>query len=398
MATRSGDGPKISLNERDRRYASVRERLKERGVDCAVVMGTNLFYLTNGVTGERFGVLPTGDEPISVTIQPRHLVDVSPQVLLDSQDWVKDVKAGVDAGATIERIKELHLENGTIGIADSRAALGGISHGFYAQLQSALPNAKLVDITDVFLDLRTIKSEEEIAMIERANILFDLAVERIHQVARPGMRGAAVIQEGIKAMWEAGGDLDSTLGFNFGPVPKQNPILGAICLDREIQPGDIGTLTAHAEYSHYAGHSDQEISFGDPKPVHKQMFDAVLHVRDEVLKQVKAGVTHNDLIAVYQQACKETGFKSSPHSQMHQYGIDVPEFPGPSFTVVAPEGAPKGGRANFELKPGMIYSISPTLVAENGEDTLLGGTSLVVTANGYRELGDRKVELLVAAG
>src|SRR5262249_17486386 len=149
------------------------------------------------------------------------------------------------------------------------------------------------------------------------------------------------------------------LGFNFGPVPKQNPILGAICLDRQIQPGDIGTLTAHAEYSHYAGHSDQEISFGDPNPTHKQMFDAVLHVRDEVLKHVKAGVTHNDLIAAYAQACKETGFKSSPHSQMHQYGIDVPEFPGPGFTVAPPEGAPKGGRANFELKPGMIYSISP---------------------------------------
>src|SRR4029077_13971477 len=128
---------------------------------------------------------------------------------------------------------------------------------------------------------------EEIAMIERANLLFDLAVERIHRVARPGMRGAEVIQEGIKAMWESGGALDSTLGFNFGPVPKQNPILGAICLDRQIQAGDIGTLTAHAEYSHYAGHSDQEISFGDPKPAHKHMFDAVLHVRDEVLKHVK---------------------------------------------------------------------------------------------------------------
>jgi Xaa-Pro aminopeptidase len=395
MATLNG-GPKISLRERDRRYASIRERLKERGVDCAVVTGTNLFYLTNGLAGERFGVLPTRDELMSVSIQPRHLVDVSPQVLIDSQDWVKDVRAGIDAAASIERIKELHLENGTIGVADSRATVGGISHGFYSQLQSALPNAKLVDVTDVFLDVRTIKSEEEIAMIERANILFDLAVERIHQVARPGMTGAAVIQEGIKAMWEAGGDLDSTLGFNFGAVPKQNPILGAICMDQQIQPGDIGTLTAHAEYHHYAGHSDQEISFGEPRPEHKQMFDAVLHVRDAVLKNVKAGVTHNDLIAVYQQACKETGFKSSPHSQMHQYGIDVPEFPGPGFTVAPPEGAPRAGRSNFELKPGMIYSISPTLVAENGEDTLLGGTSLVVTENGYRELGDRKVELLVA--
>src|SRR5204863_3508771 len=138
------------------------------------------------------------------------------------------------------------------------------------------------------------------------------------------------------------------------------------------------------EYGHYAGHSDQEISFGEPKPVHHDMFDAVLQVRDEVLKKVRAGVTHRDLQQAYEEACKHTGFKSSVHSQMHQYGIDVPEFPGPEFKADGPR--------NFVLKPGMIYSISPTLVAPDGEDTLLGGTSLVVTEDGYRELGDRKVE------
>jgi hypothetical protein len=76
---------------------------------------------------------------------------------------------------------------------------------------------------------------------------------------------------------------------------------------------------------------------------------------------------------------------------MHQYGIDVPEFPGPAFKA-------PGGPRNFTLAPGMIYSISPTLVAPDSDDTLLGGTSLVVTETGYRELGDRKVELLVAKG
>jgi Xaa-Pro aminopeptidase len=397
MATLNGSGPKLSIRERDRRYAAVRERLKERGIDCAVVMGSNLFYLTNGLAGERFAVLPANDEPISVTIHTRHLIDLSPQVLIDSQEWVNDVRAAFDASGTIERIKELHLEQGTIGLSDSTGAVGGLSHGFFTQMQSALPNAQLVDITDIFLDIRTIKSEEEIALIERANILFDLAVERIHQVARPGMTGAQVIQEGIKAAWEAGGDLDSTMGFNFGPVPKQNPILGAICLDRQIQPGDIGTLTAHTEYHHYAGHSDQEISFGEPSAMHKQMFAAVLHVREQVLKHVRAGVTQNDLVAVYDQACKETGFRSSIHSQMHQYGIDVPEFPGPSFNVTPPPGAKRERRSNFTLQAGMVYSISPTLVAENGEDTLLGGTSLVVTQDGYRELGDRKVEFLVVS-
>jgi Xaa-Pro aminopeptidase len=120
------------------------------------------------------------------------------------------------------------------------------------------------------------------------------------------------------------------------------------------------------------------------------MFSAVQHVRDQVLKAVKPGATQHDLQTVYRKATEETGFRWSNHSQIHQYGIDVPEFPGPSFS--------SAGARNFVLTPGMIYSISPTVVAPEGEDTLLGGTSLVVTEDGYRELGDRKVEILVVKG
>jgi hypothetical protein len=36
-------------------------------------------------------------------------------------------------------------------------------------------------------------------------------------------------------------------------------------------------------------------------------------------------------------------------------------------------------------------------VNRDGPDSLLGGTSLVVTKDGYRDHGDRKVELLIAA-
>jgi len=44
----------------------------------------------------------------------------------------------------------------------------------------------------------------------------------------------------------------------------------------------------------------------------------------------------------------------------------------------------------------MIYSISPTVVNKDGADTLLGGTSLIVTESGYRDHGERTVEMLVA--
>jgi Xaa-Pro dipeptidase len=391
MAQANGS-PKLSVKERDRRYAAIRKHLREKQIDCAVVRGSNLFYLSNGVTGELFGIVPADDKPLAVIVNRRHLIDISPRVLLDAQDWVTDVKPGQDAAAVIDKIKEMRLENATIGLA------GGIDYKFYNRLQKTLPGAKVADASEIFSEVRTIKSDEENAMIDRANRIFDAAVVRVHEVARPGMTGKQIVQEAIRAMWDAGGDLASTLSFNFGPVPAQNPILADLCLDKKIQKGDIGTLTAHAEYCGYAGHSDQEISFGAPKPAHREMFQAVIVIREAVLGAVKDGATQRDLIDAYQKACKESGFKSSPHAQIHQYGIDVPEFPGQSFRIAdpKPEAGGIGGAGNYVLKTGMIYSISPTVVAKDGVDTLLGGTSLVVTQSGYRDHGERKVEMLVA--
>jgi Xaa-Pro aminopeptidase len=392
MAQAHNGSSKLSVKERDRRYAAIRKHLHEKKVDCAIVRGSNLFYLSNGVTGELFGILPAEDKPLAVIVNRRHLIDISPRVLLDSQDWVTDLTPGQDASAVLDKLKEMHLDDGTIGLA------GGIDYKFYNRLQKTLPGAKVEDVADVFTEVRTIKSDEENAMIDEANRIFDAGIKRIHEVARPGMTGKQVVQEGIRGMWEAGGDLESTLSFTFGAVPAQNPILADLCLNKKIAKGDIGTLTAHAEYCGYAGHSDQEISFGEPKTVHKEMFKAVVAIREAVLGRVKDGATQRDLIDAYQKACKETGFKSSPHSQIHQYGIDVPEFPGQSFRIAdpTPEAGGLGGAGNYVLKAGMIYSISPTVVSKEGPDSLLGGTSLLVTETGYRDHGERKVEMLVA--
>ncbi|HEY2987402.1 MAG TPA: M24 family metallopeptidase [Candidatus Binatia bacterium] len=389
----SNGAPKLSAKERDRRYGAIRKHLHEKKVDCAIVRGSNLFYLSNGVKGELFGILPADDKPLAVIVNRRHLIDISPRVLLDAQDWVTDLKPGQDASAVVEKLKEMQLDKGTIGLA------GGIDYKFYNRLQKELSGAKIADVAEIFNEVRTVKSDEENALIDAANRIFDAAITRVREVARPGMTGKQVVQEAIRAMWEAGGDLESTLSFNFAAVPAQNPILADLCLDKKIEKGDIGTLTAHAEYCGYAGHSDQEISFGEPKPVHREMFKAVISIRDAVLAQVKDGATQRDLIDAYQKACKETGFKSSPHSQIHQYGIDVPEFPGQSFRIAdpSPEAGGIGGAGNYVLKAGMIYSISPTVVGKEGKDTLLGGTSLLVTKNGYKDHGERKVEMLVAS-
>ncbi len=116
MATTATVPTTLPLTERrDRRYARLRADLAQRGVDAAIVFGSNLFYLTNGLSGERAGLLPTANEPLTVLINARHLADIPVSVLLRAQDWVQDLRGGNDMGPLIERLNELRLEKGCIG-------------------------------------------------------------------------------------------------------------------------------------------------------------------------------------------------------------------------------------------------------------------------------------------
>lgn len=390
MAVAPTRTPHLTTEERDRRYTLLREELTPHGVDCVIAFGSNSFYLTNGIPGERAALLFTDPSiPTVALINGRHLADIPAKVAIDGQKWIDDVRGSNDIAPLTERIGELGLGSSRIGLAQAGGVFRRLVSADRVRLEE-IPDATFVDVSDVFADIRSTKSPAEASLIEQANRIFDAGIQRVYDKARPGMTGAELTQQGILGMWEAGGDLDSTMGVGFGSVPKQNPLLQALDLERQVQTGDMITITGHSEYHHYAGHSDQEISLGQPSALHREMFDAVCDVRERVLSHVRPGATQGELIDAYRQRCRETGFLPSPHSQIHQYGIDVPEFPGPAFRVKG-----SGDRGDFTLASGMIYSISPTVVATNGDDTVLGGTCLVVTDDGYRELGERKVELLV---
>lgn len=377
----------LSVGERNRRYALLRSMLREREVDCVVVGGSSLFYLTNGVPGERHGLFPTEQWPPTVAIHDRNVVDLPPEALEEIQAWISDIRPGNDASPLIDRIRELQLARGVIGLVDSTKGYGGLSHGICSRLQEAFPSARFVDVSDVFAAARALKSDEEIALIEHANTVFDAGIEAVLRLARPGMPGRRVVQQAIGAMWEAGGDERSTVNFSCWPSPQRNHVLSQLSLGRTIEPGDAAILTGFAYQAGYGGHGDQQICFGPPSRLHRDMFESLLGVRATVLNAVKPGATQRALVAAYRAACKESGFDPSTQAQIHQYGIDVPEYPGPLFA-----GTSAGD--DFVLHPGMVYSIAPALQTRDGHDTVIGGGSLVVTESGYRELGARPIELL----
>ncbi|SDH12578.1 Xaa-Pro aminopeptidase [Sinosporangium album] len=400
----SAGKPRLSPAERDRRHALVRGYLRDAEVDAVIASGFNAFYLTNGLPGENFAILPTDEStPLTGFVNGRHIADIPVQTLLDAQDWVTDIRPASDfvhspmqvgdTAAMVGRIKELGIgRGGRVGVD------AGLSHLVVEQLSAALPGVELVQLADVFISARTLKSEEEQAMIQEACRIWDSAVESIRRFARPGRLGAEIVHEGIRAMWDEGADMDTWLFLSFGKHASQNPAVAELCHSREVQRGDMLTLTAMARYGGYAGHTDHQISVGEPSALHTAMFESIRAVREEVLSHVKPGALHSELTVAYRKAAQETPFQFSHHSQIHQFGIAVPEYPGSKHRVKQEFVPGKQEQPDFVLAPGMVYSISPTLISADGKDTFLGGTALVVTEDGYRMLQKHEIEILVTDG
>ncbi len=186
----------LSVGERDRRYGLVRQAMRYRGMDALIVAGSNLLYLSGGLPGEFLGILPGEQgEDFESLINWRHLVDIPKEVMLGSQEWVTRVRSGRNAAPLADRIRELKLENSTIGYA------GGLSHDAYNALMKAVPAIKMLDASELLNNVRTIKSAEEIALIDRANHVFNAAIEAIQAKGRPNMLGREIVQIGLNAMW-----------------------------------------------------------------------------------------------------------------------------------------------------------------------------------------------------
>jgi Xaa-Pro dipeptidase len=168
--------PRLSRSERDRRWALVRGRMQERGLDAIVLWGwatmwdfytANARYLCPVGGNAEFNVLvfPASGEPTCFVQMPTFV-----EGWRSAQDWVGDVRArgGTWADTVAKRINELGLGNGNIGMDGLAGPLdpdGWLPHSVYIRLKELLPEARLVDICDMLEQVRAIKSAPNSARV-----------------------------------------------------------------------------------------------------------------------------------------------------------------------------------------------------------------------------------------
>ena len=390
--------PLPSLTERDRRYKNVRERMAREGLDVLLLpanhsrweqMMADSRYLSGigGFATEVFTVFPAEGDPTAYVFNRAGWWK-------QAQNWTADVRDGRNRWAqnAIDKLNELGYKKGRIGISGLaglvRAPEGIISYSTVEEIRQAFPDSEIVNATVLMQEARALKSDEEIAFLQRSMDIIEEMIRTMKESARPGVREKDLYAEMIHTMLRHDGELPTLFFLGTGPQATQSTFVPTT---RVIQDGDRVVNEIEAKVGGYAAQAVCPMVVGRAKDNYEEMVDLSAICFDAILQQMRPGVTFGTLFDTYQKTVQENGkdmYRWS-HPMMHSRGLgdDAPALMGDKDLERL---------AHRQLEKGMAFILKPRVRHASGKGSASIGDTVVVEQNGARRLGRREMKLMVA--
>jgi len=390
----------FSKQEYARRYAALRAKMREHKLDCVIVPGGPSHWSFGGgmlwLTGHWewhalccYVVVPLEGEPTLVySMGGTHAEAVRRETAAALSD-VRQSRGGRYAEVMVERIRELKLERGRIGLMEiDPRHKDYMPVNQYNVLREGLPDAEIV-FTEGFLhELLVIHSQEELDCIRKAGILCQRAMEAMVARAAPGVTEYELRAAAGAAILDGGGDIDFLI---IGSTPMDNPALifgSPRPSGRKLAKSDIINMELAAGYRGYSAQIGSPICVGPPNDMVRKFWeDITLPGYHRIVAEIAPGKpTENMLIA--SRFFRDNGVQSRP-TQCH--GIDlVTDNPHVSAEHV------RGVEVDMVLKPGMVIMAEPNPITADGMFGIFLGHTFIVTETGHEVVDQFPLEIAVA--
>jgi Xaa-Pro aminopeptidase len=301
--------PTFSDAEFARRHRLIRRFMDERGLDCLLIAGNNgiwergwanIRWVSNymgTMEMDAFCIFPRqGEATLAILGLNARLPD------RNARSIFPDIRGALNtSGLLVERIRELGLERGRIGIIKPAPYLS-LHQDHHQALREAFPEAEFPEYSDEFWMLRIVLSDEEIVCLEEAGRIGDAAVQAVIDQLRPGMTEQDLFAIIYATFAKEGGEIPCMVlaasESMFNPVSAfQRPR----AIDRRIATGDVLLLELGARDAHgYEAQTGKPITFGPPPPDYEDLFDVCFEAYNRVVAALKPGCTAKDLRAAGQ--------------------------------------------------------------------------------------------------
>jgi Xaa-Pro aminopeptidase len=388
--------PRLSLTERDRRWALIRGQMKERAIDAIVLWGwptmwdfytANARYLCPVGGNAEFNVLvfPATGEPTCIIQMPTFL-----DGWRAAQDWVADIRPrkGTWADSVAERLKQLGLGKGRIGMDGLAGPLdpdGWLPHSVFVRLKEILPEVDFIAMGDMLEQARAIKSAEEIEALERAAHLGDLMLAACRDLARPGVKECEVYGRMVEVMLANGGEEPTLFLWACDRYPYPHPF--RMPTTRALEKGDVIICEMHPKFGGYFTHVERTFSLGEPDPRQREIYQGCLAAYERGFDLFGPGRKISDAMEAVRETIEERGLAIC-ETGIHGHGLASLEYPRyRHHALKADEGALKA--IGDEFRPGMVFAFNIDLYDpkwRRGETGCVFAETIHITGNSVRRM------------
>ena len=392
--------PSFSLAERDRRFAKVRELMAERNLDCLLVpfsevgeTQANARYLSQvgGVQGGAWVVVPADGEVTAVLLAEREV-----KMWQANLEWPSDLRWGTFSTRVPERIKELALEEGRIGVVglvnQQARPEGTIPFETWRRITAALPKATFVPANEV-LDLsRVVKGPEEVAVIQRITDANEAAIERMFEVARPGVEEGTVWMEMAEVRMRHTADYPArmSLGSNGAPANASN----TMGLPIAMEDGGILSQEIDARLQGYRAQCNHSILIGSKDTErYTEAMNGAIAVFEGLVDWLKPGRTVHEMTEQAAHIGEEHHVHGSAMMHTNGLGSDRPRYA--IRGAVQPTGGPPDADGRLLIEPGWTFTIKAHASVEATGASAGYGEPVTITETGARRLGHREIRPFV---
>jgi Xaa-Pro aminopeptidase len=238
-------------------------------------------------------------------------------------------------------------------------------------LREEYPNAEIVEVKDIMVNLRSIKSESEIACLREGFRIVELAIDEVLKNLRPGVTELSMVGIAQRVIYENGAEYEGLPMYVFSEASTRHAISRSSY--RTIQRGDLVQLNLSAKVDGYSPSIGIPVCVGNLTDEKRELVEFGLEAHIWTEKQIKAGVPAKDIAKGYYDLFVARGYKDNfVYGPCH--GTGMIEVEAPWMETSSP----------YKLAPNMTFQV----------DTFVSGSSfglrwekgIVVTEDGCESL------------
>lgn len=373
--------PDYEYKERIQKAAKL---IREKGLDVMVVCSTESDYANARYFSgfwplfERAGVAISANGDAALLVGPESAVFAKDFGKIDKIFVLKEFRESADP-AYPELIPDTFNDAfKAIGVTGENIKIGLGSYvectlPIYEGLKDSFPKAEIVRCNDIMVNLRKIKSINELACIKEGFRIVDIATDEVIRQLRPGVTELDMVGVAQRVIYENGAEYEGLPMYVFSEASTRHAISRSSY--RVINKGDIVQLNLSAKIDGYSPAVGLPVVMGKLEGERREIVDFCLKAHDWTVDRIKAGVKASDIANDFLKLYEENGFRDN-----YVYG-------------------PCHGTGMIEVEPPWMETSSDYLLEENMTfqvDTFISGPTfgcrwekgIAVTKDGCTSMTD----------